>query len=220
MKKRLIMIWVLVFFVLQTSCKLGPDDDENIQRPIIDRLTANPTSLQVSDTTTVTGEARDPQGEDLTYVWTKESGSFVDADLTGPVVHWKAPSTAGNYDVTLRVTNESGKSTSKSITVPVTTTPNPIITIISPAEGAFIASSAGPVTISAAGQNTDSLYIFVQQALKQSTSGPTSSYSWNISDENGSRTITVLARRHYLGNTYQSEASITVSIEGTIHKIK
>lgn len=216
MKNTVAYLWLVVIATF-ASCKLGPDGND-AERPIIDRLTANPTSLQVNDTTTVTAEARDPQGESLTYVWTKEAGTFIDADLTTNVVHWKAPSTTGNFDVTLRVTNESGKSATRTVAIPVTQTPNPIITITSPSDGAYIASNAGPVMVAASGQNTDSMYVFIQGVLKKGSAGSTTTYAWDISAESGSRTILILARRFYLGSYYQSEATINVSIEPIVPK--
>lgn len=221
MNARFVTLWISLVLALGVSCKLGPDKDNDAERPIIDRVTANPSSVPVNETTTITGEARDPQGEDLTYVWTKEAGNFMDADLTGPVVHWEAPSTPGTYDVTLRVTNESGKSATKSVAISVTQTANPVITFVSPSNGAYIASTSGPVTISGTATPADSIHLLIENSLMNRWIGPTTfNWSWPISQENGLRTITIRAWRKLGVINYSSESTISVSIEGTIQKSK
>jgi hypothetical protein len=208
-----------LMFLVWIGCKgLGQDDDA--QRPIIDRLTASPASLKVGDTTVVTAEARDPQGEDLVYVWTKEDGTFI-GDLTGPVVQWKAPVTPGTYDVLLRVTNESNKSASRTLAIIVTQAAEPVIVIESPTDGEYIASSVGTVTIEAATpqqSDVDSMRCYIDGQLRSSASAPDLTYTWDVSQENGSKNITIYASRPYLGGRVSSQRTITVSIEGTIPK--
>ncbi len=208
-----------LMFLVWIGCKgLGQDDDA--QRPIIDRLTASPASVKVGDTTVVTAEARDPQGEDLVYAWTKEDGTFI-GDLTGPIVQWKAPVTAGSYDVTLRVTNESGKSTSKTLAVTVTQAAEPVIVIESPTDGEYIPSSVGTVSIEASTpqqSDVDSMRCYIDGQLRSSANAPNLTYTWNVSQENGLKNITIYASRLYLTQRVSSQRTITVSIEGTIPK--
>lgn len=81
--------------------------------PVIMSLTAAPSSVEVNGTVHLTVVATDPNGDDLTYLWTATGGVFdvMDADE----VTWTAPSSAGDYDITVEVSDGT-------ITVPMSLT--------------------------------------------------------------------------------------------------
>jgi hypothetical protein len=75
------------------------------QNPIISSLTATPSSVKIGETSTITCNASDPDGDNLTYTWTMTGGSI---SGSGSTVTWTAPSTAGTYTVTCNVSDGKG----------------------------------------------------------------------------------------------------------------
>jgi len=91
---------------------------EDVNRPPeISDLTANPSSVDINQTTTITCIASDPDGDPLTYYWTKNGGSF-EGGTSGSTVTWRAPSTPGNYTVTCEV-SDGELSDSEQFNIPV-----------------------------------------------------------------------------------------------------
>jgi hypothetical protein len=81
------------------------EEDFGNHAPIISSLIANPSSINISETTTVTCTASDEDvGDTLTYNWTKTDGIF-EGSTIGSSVTWRAPSTQGNYVVSCEVSD-------------------------------------------------------------------------------------------------------------------
>ena len=72
--------------------------------PVIFSLTANPSSIDTNQTTTITCTSSDPDGDSLTYAWTKTGGTF-EGNTSDPDVTWTAPSTPGNYTINCEVSD-------------------------------------------------------------------------------------------------------------------
>jgi len=72
--------------------------------PVISSLTADPSSVDINESTTITCTASDQDGDTLTYTWTKTGGTF-EGSTSGPSVTWRAPSTEGNYTVGCEVSD-------------------------------------------------------------------------------------------------------------------
>ncbi|MBU4349990.1 putative Ig domain-containing protein, partial [bacterium] len=73
--------------------------------PVIASLTANPSSININETTAITCTASDEDVDDtLTYTWTKNGGTF-EGSTSGSTITWKAPSTKGSYTVTCAVSD-------------------------------------------------------------------------------------------------------------------
>jgi len=85
--------------------------------PIISDLTANPSSININQTTTIICSASDPDGDSLTYTWTKTGGTF-EGNTTGPTITWRAPSTPDTYTVECEV-SDGKESDSKSVDISV-----------------------------------------------------------------------------------------------------
>ncbi len=220
-------ILVSSLFIRLFSCdSIGSGDDS--QKPVIDNLKALRSSILVNDTTTITASARDLNGEDLDYVWTAPDGGTFEGNLNKNTVIWKAPSTQGNYRIILKVNNESGKSTSKTISITITPISTPVIEITSPTFGQYIPSSLGIDTIRAKVTNlqassVDSLKCFINNTpIGKFILTNNQNFLWNISGLNGSQEIMVQAWTHSLipNTTTTGTATVTVSIEGTIGKPK
>jgi len=85
--------------------------------PVISGLTANPSSIDTNQTTTITCTASDEDGDTLTYTYTKTSGTITG---TGSAITWTAPATAGTYTITCIVSDGNGGQDSESINIVVT----------------------------------------------------------------------------------------------------
>jgi hypothetical protein len=86
--------------------------------PVISNLTADPSSVNINETTTMTCTASDEDvGDTLTYTWTKTGGTF-EGSTSGSSVTWRAPSTEGNYTVSCEV-SDGEASDSKSVNISV-----------------------------------------------------------------------------------------------------
>jgi hypothetical protein len=92
--------------------------------PVISNLSADPPSVDIDQTTTITCFASDPDGDPLTYHWTKNGGAFV-GSTSGLSVTWRAPSTEGNYTVECEVSDGKGGEDSESINIIVTESEEP-----------------------------------------------------------------------------------------------
>ena len=101
--------------------------------PIISDLTANPSSIDINQTTTIICTASDEDGDTLTYTWTKTGGTF-EGSTTGPTITWRAPSTPYTYTVECEV-SDGDESDSKSVNIEVTFTPVTPTMILSPVVG-------------------------------------------------------------------------------------
>jgi len=110
---------------------LGGDDP-----PVIDRVVALRNQLPPNDTTTVRAEARDPQGESLSYEWSSQAGTL--SSTTGRRVLWTAPANAGNYGVRVKVRNGKDKQAEASVTIAVIAGEAPTVKILQPTSGEYI----------------------------------------------------------------------------------
>jgi hypothetical protein len=93
-----------------------PGPTEN-RPPIINTLVANPSSVAVDGTSTLTVSAADPDGDTLTYSWTAEGGSIQSED--GATAVWKAPSVVSSCSVTVFVSDGHNTAVSQNIAISV-----------------------------------------------------------------------------------------------------
>lgn len=85
--------------------------------PEITAVTATPSSVAVGGDVALAVTATDPDGDPLAYLWTATDGLFDDPAIGTPV--WTAPAVAGDYDVTVEV---SDGTTTVSLTITITVT--------------------------------------------------------------------------------------------------
>jgi len=86
--------------------------------PVITSLTADAAWTLPSGSLQITCEAEDPDGDDLSYVWTATGGSI---SGTGATVTWTAPEDIGEYDITVVVSDDHGGSATRTLRVSVLT---------------------------------------------------------------------------------------------------
>ncbi len=108
---------------LRITDSRGGSDSTSLTISVIDNyppqiiaLTASPASIDVGELATLTCQAIDADGGDLTYTWDANAGSFSGSDST---VIWNAPDQLGYYLIACTVTDDRGATTMDAIGVTV-----------------------------------------------------------------------------------------------------
>ncbi|MCF8366984.1 MAG: T9SS type A sorting domain-containing protein, partial [Bacteroidales bacterium] len=83
--------------------------------PVIKSLKANPGKIDIDQTTEISCEAEDLNGDELAYNWTADDGTFAGS---GATVQWTSPADYGNYTIYCTVSDIDGEST-ESVTIMV-----------------------------------------------------------------------------------------------------
>jgi outer membrane protein OmpA-like peptidoglycan-associated protein len=90
-------------------------------RPPTVRARCEPCTVEVGKSSTVTGEATDPDGDRLGYRWTAPSGSF--ANAAERQTPWTAPMQEGPVPVTITVDDGKGETATDTVTIQVVRPP-------------------------------------------------------------------------------------------------
>jgi peptidoglycan-associated lipoprotein len=85
--------------------------------PTVSAITANPPVVEPGQTTQLSANATDPDGDPLTYRWSAPSGTF--SNPNAPNTTFTAPNQEGNVPVQLDVQDNRGGTASSAITIPV-----------------------------------------------------------------------------------------------------
>jgi len=85
--------------------------------PTVGAITANPPVVEPGQTTQLSANATDPDGDPLTYRWSAPSGTF--SNPNAPNTTFTAPNQEGNVPVQLDVQDNRGGAASSNITIPV-----------------------------------------------------------------------------------------------------
>ena len=96
-----------------TSCTITVQATEI---PVIDSMVAEPATLEPNETSTVTCNAHDPDGGELTYTWSATGGTV---SGTGKVITWKAPAVTGEFLISVKVDDGQDGMTEGSIRIVV-----------------------------------------------------------------------------------------------------
>ena len=94
-----------------------PVEDKPANRPPTVKARCNPCTVEVCKTSTVTGDASDPDGDPLTYRWTAPTGSFANPSERETI--WTAPCEPGPVPVTITVDDGKSGTASDSVTIQV-----------------------------------------------------------------------------------------------------
>ena len=95
--------------------------------PAISYLMATSDTIEAGHNTIITCYATDPDGDQLTYTWTKTEGTI---SGSGSIIAWIAPTNAGAYTITCSVSDGKGGEDSKSLSIQVLVlnqTPKPMV---------------------------------------------------------------------------------------------
>ena len=82
--------------------------------PRIQALAVTKPAVEFGDTTTVFSKTFDQDSNDFTWNWSTTGGTITG---TGATVHWQAPTTPGNYTITLIVADNSGNQDTATVVV-------------------------------------------------------------------------------------------------------
>jgi len=122
-KKRCLAIMAVMaatLLFLASSCT-EPGNHE----PIIASLQAEADWAVPSSSLQVTCTASDPDGDELSYIWSATGGEINGA---GPTVNWTAPLSEGSYDITVTVTDGQGGQATDQVAITVRADEPPTIT--------------------------------------------------------------------------------------------
>ena len=192
--KHLHRLFILIFVIgITTTCK-----KEN-QQPSIKSKTASPQTIKTGETTQLTCVATDPDGDQLTYLWSSTKGTFPNG-IIGESVSWVAPEEPENY--TISITVNDGKNITQG-TVNITVDANPQLSVSPTSIDFGSAITENIIEIRNSGTGTLSWTISVNQAwLSLSTnSGETT---------NETDTVTVKINRDEL-KPDNYDGSLTIS---------
>jgi len=92
--------------------------------PIITSLASDAAWTTPAGILQITCEAEDPDGDELSYLWTATDGSI---SGTGATMTWTAPEDVGKYDITVVVSDDHGGSATRTLRVSVLTGQPPVI---------------------------------------------------------------------------------------------
>ena len=100
---------------VQSSVTLSVISNQN---PVISSLIADPATVGLGGSSTITCLANDPDGDPVNFVWESEYGKV---SGVGNTVTYVPPGQGGTYGVTVKVTDSKGATTSGNVQVTVAT---------------------------------------------------------------------------------------------------
>ncbi|HEX9976923.1 MAG TPA: Ig-like domain-containing protein [Dehalococcoidales bacterium] len=121
---RLTLAISLLFLMALSAC--APHNNA----PVITDVTAEPGWVLPQGSAEVKCVASDPDGDELTYVWSASGGTISES---GPVVRWTAPEAKGTYTITVKVADTNGGEATKQIVLNVSLNHPPRIESLSAA---------------------------------------------------------------------------------------
>jgi outer membrane protein OmpA-like peptidoglycan-associated protein len=95
----------------------APVEPPPSNRPPVVKAQCNPCTIDVCKSSTVTGDASDPDGDTLTYKWTAPTGTL--ANPSERQTLWTAPCEPGPVPVTVTVDDGKGGTASDTVTIQV-----------------------------------------------------------------------------------------------------
>jgi len=180
----ILSIAALNFFSCSVVDKLTNRD------PVITRMYATFTQIYPGETTTVHVEADDPDGDLLSYSWTKDAGIFVTTDQNNSR-EWQAPVNPGNYNIYVTVRDENDGETSSKVTINVRSDLPATVNILQPEENESIPGIGSYDIKAEASHSTDDIFhvkFFIDDVLQstlKTSNGATYTYSWNVENLSG-----------------------------------
>jgi len=157
------------------------------QVPVINAVTAESDVLLASQTCEITCNASDLDGDSLTYQWSANRGSI---SGEGPVVTWTAPEAAGNYTITVSVSDGNGSQVTSYLSIQVTANNPPTIESLDIGEDE-VTVSANCHIVCVAADRDGGVLSYDWSASGGSISGEDSLVSWTAPEAVGTYTITV-----------------------------
>ena len=108
--------FILIFLLTIWKCSPSSNPNPENANPTILELTANPDTVDTEDTSILTCNASDSDGDELTFVWESISGSI---NGSGNNVTWLSPDIVGTYYVICKVLDGNGGEATNSVKIVV-----------------------------------------------------------------------------------------------------
>ncbi|PIX26864.1 MAG: hypothetical protein COZ67_05365 [Chloroflexi bacterium CG_4_8_14_3_um_filter_45_15] len=110
--------------------------------PTIITLVAHRDQVSPSDTYQIKCDAEDPDGDELRYEWSASGGNI---SGPGPLVTWTAPEASGTYSIKVKVIDDLGGESTRSLDINVTLNNPPIVEglIVTPKEPKYLKEYPG-----------------------------------------------------------------------------
>jgi len=132
---KLAILFALVLVFLSAGCTKAPSSPatpvitSDNQPPVITNISF-PEDVMALTENLITCVASDPDGDDLTYVWSTDGGT-IKGEEAGIV--WVAPDSVGKYEINVVVSDGRGGEVTQSVTIRLVTnadgSTNPIVTL-------------------------------------------------------------------------------------------
>jgi len=180
------------------------------QSPVIKNLTAQPAALKPDEIAEFRCEATDPDGDTPTFSWTANGGAFVGEPITRQFwISWRAPKFAGNFTVTVNVSDGRGGTATKSYNVSVADNRAPVISGITVNPPTLKPNETGTITCTATDPDGDSLtYKWLTNTGKVAGAGNVG--TWAAPGTDGIYEIQVVVSDGKDGGTTSGNIKITV----------
>jgi len=175
--------------------------------PTINSLVADANWTTPSGSIQVTCDATDPDGDELSYVWTTTGGNI---SGTGAVVNWTAPQEVGIYNITVVVRDGHGREDTRFVSLSVATSPPPTIqnlTVIAK-EPKYLKTTSSGYTVGRTKQydiacnvsDPSGVVSYNWSCEKGVISGEGSMITWTAPDESLDRTTITVIVSDAVGN--------------------
>ena len=116
--KRILIFSISLLIMFIVSCKKEPTE-LNSYPPVLSNLSANPSALNPGESTLITAEASDSNGDKLTFSWETNHGEpLIQESSESTTFTWTSPDTPGTYFINCTVSDGEG-SKSGYILIPV-----------------------------------------------------------------------------------------------------
>lgn len=102
--KKLSILFSVGLLIFSLSCSEDTPTEPQNNPPKIISITVSPPEIKIDETISLSCVATDADGDDLTYIWSSDFGTFPDG-ASGPSVNWKAPSVDGVFNIIVVVSD-------------------------------------------------------------------------------------------------------------------
>ncbi len=214
--KMLLTLSLILLFVLSCS---GSDSNPSApsqenRAPVLSSITMSPSSANTGETCTLSAVATDQDGDNLTYTWSGDNGTF--ATTTGSSVQWTAPSTAGSYSVSCTVSDGEDNDT-ETLAIQVTENEAPVISSITASSSSIYPSETTTLTVVATDAEGDELTYTWSSAIGTFNTTAGTSIEWTAPSEGGEYNIECVVSDGY--STATDTITIMVIITETVTDI-
>ena len=211
-------IWTrLAVAVVIIAAVVGVGCGELNQVPTINSLVANPDTVVLSGSSTVTCTAADPDADTLTYTWSATGGTVTG---TGSIITWIAPSVDGTYTISVEASDGKGGTDTASVAVEVIVGNSPpnIASVVA-TDPSVMPGGSTTVTCTATDADGDTLTYTWSAPDGGSLSGSGASVTWHAPAAEATYTVEVTVSDGQ-GGTDDGSTNIVVVFVATTGSIK